>query len=439
VTVARYLDGRRLILSYDHIVLAMGSTEHLGRFPGLAEHSFRLKAYSGCLALRNHIISMLELADIERDPDERRRLLTFVIAGGNYAGVEVAGELREFLPDVARRYFPHVPPEEVRIVLVSATEHILPELGTRVPGLIEYAERQLAEDAHVQVFYKMRLASATMEEAILGDGTRIPTRTIVGATGMSTVPLLERLPLEKNKMGRLVADCYGHARGQTEIWTGGDCGAVVQQDGSPAPPLAIWAMTVGRLVGKNIIRQLDGRPLVPYRFTGLGDACTFGHRDAIAVLKGIPLRGLLAWLVWRFFMVLYLPSPEKKFRVVANWFMAPFFGRDLISMRVHQPLDLSPMIFEPGQDIIREGDVGNSLFIIQEGEVDVLKNENGTQRHVATLGRGQHFGEIAVFKSCPRTATVRARVHVRLLQVRREAATALSDSLASVGDVLKKR
>jgi NADH dehydrogenase len=276
-----------------------------------------------------------------------------------------------------------------------------------------------------------------VEEAILGDGTRIPTRTIVSCTGTSIVPMLESLNLEKNKQGRLAADCYGHAAGQTVVWTGGDCGAVPQQDGSPAPPLAIWAMTVGRLIGNNIMRQIRGAPLVPYRFNGLGDACVFGHHNAIAALKGIPMRGFLAWLIWRIFMVIYLPSPEKKLRVMGNWLTAPLFGRDLINMRVHQPLDLSPMIFEDGQDIIREGDVGNSLFIIQDGEVDVVKNEHGVERHLATLGKGQHFGEIAVFQACPRTATVRARGHVRVLQMRREAATALSSSLAAVGATLK--
>jgi NADH dehydrogenase len=197
-------------------------------------------------------------------------------------------------------------------------------------------------------------------------------------------------------------------------------------------------MTVGRHLGKNIIRQIRGHRLAPYRFTGLGDACVFGHRNAIAVLKGMPMRGFIAWLTWRIFMVIYLPSPEKKLRVVGNWLTAPIFGRDLINMRVHQPLDLSPMIFEAGQDIVREGDVGNSLFIIQAGEVDVVRRENGMERHLATLGRGEHFGEIAVFKACPRTATVRARGHVRLLQMRREAAMTLSDSLAAVGATLKE-
>jgi NADH dehydrogenase len=116
VTVARQLDGRQLEIGCDHLVLALGATEHLGRFPGLAEHSFRLKAFAACLAVRNQLIEMLELADMEPDPVERARLLTFVIVGGNFAGVEVAGELREFLPDVARRHFPRIDPRDIKIV-----------------------------------------------------------------------------------------------------------------------------------------------------------------------------------------------------------------------------------------------------------------------------------------------------------------------------------
>jgi NADH dehydrogenase len=437
VVVSRFLDGRRLTLECDHLVLALGSTENLGRFPGLAEHSFRLKAYSGCLAVRNHFISMLELADMERDPEERRRLLTFVVVGGNYAGVEVAGELREFLPEVARRYFPNIPISEIKVFLVCSTDHILPELGSRLPKLVAHAEDKFAKDPHLEVFYKTRLGSATPEEAILGDGRRISTRTIVSCTGMSTIPVLDEVPLTRNPQGRLICDRFGHAEGKSHIWSGGDCAAVPLADGTPAPALAIWAMTVGTLIGRNILRQEAGKELAPYRFNGLGDACVLGHRHAVAHLKGISLTGIPAWLTWRLFMILYLPSPEKKIRVVWNWLMAPFFGRDLVNLRVHQPLDLAPLIFEDGQDIIREGDVGNSLFIIQEGEVDVLKNEDGVQKHLTTLGKGRHFGEIAVFQKCARTATVRAKGHVKILQIRREAATALSESMSAFGEVLK--
>ena len=438
VTVARFLDGRRQELEYDHLILALGSTDNLGRFPGLAEHAFRLKAFSGCLALRNHLISMLELADMEQDPIERRRLLSFVVVGGNYAGVEVAGELREFLPDVARSHFPRIPIDEIKVVLVSSTEHILPELGSRMPGLVAWAEKRLMADPRFELVPKTRLASATMEEAILDGGRRIPTRTIVSCTGMSMIPQLEGLPLEKNSNGRLVCDRFGHVAGHVDIWGGGDCAAVPLADGTTAPALAIWAMTVGRLIGKNIVSQLDGRPLTPYSFNGLGDACVFGRREAIAQIRGIRFYGLPAWLLWRFLMIVYLPSWEKKVRVVWNWLMAPFFGRDIINMRVQQPLDLAPMIFEDGQDVVREGDVGNSMFIIQSGTVDVIRNVDGQERVIDSMGRGAHFGEIAVFNRCRRTATVRARGRVKLLQIRRDTALTLSNSLEPIGALLRR-
>ncbi len=436
ILVSRLLDGRQLTISYDQVVVGLGNSENLERFPGLAEHSFRLKAYSGCLALRNHVINMLELADMEKDPEERRRLLTFTVVGGGFAGVEVAGEMRDFIPTVARKHFPHVPVEEIRIVQIVSSDHILPELKSHQPGLVRYAQKLLAADPHMEIRYNRLMASATMEEAVLDDGERIPTRTIVSCAGMAALPLVDRLPVKKER-GRIVTDPYGHIEGYKEAWAGGDCAAVPLEKGGHAPALAIWAMTVGELIGKNIVRQMAGKPLKPYRFNGLGDACVLGHRRAVAQLKGIPLRGVLAWVIWRVFMILYLPSPEKKVRVVGNWLMAPFFGHDLVNMRVHQPVDLAPLVFEPGQDIVRKGDIGNSLFVIQEGEVEVLDPNAPEGEPLAVLKQGDHFGEIAVFERVPRTATVRARTRVKVLQVRREAAVALSETIDVVGRTLR--
>jgi NADH dehydrogenase len=367
----------------------------------------------------------------------RSRLLSFVVVGGNYAGVEVAGELREFLPAVARSHFPNIPVDEIKVVLVSSTRHILPELGARMPELVAWAEKRLMADPHFELLSKTRLASATMEEAILESGRRIPTRTIVSCAGMATTPQLERLPLEKNPNGRLVCDRFGRVGGRNDVWGGGDCAAIPLADGTTAPALAIWAMTVGRLIGTNIMRQLAGKPLVPYSFNGLGDACVFGNRDAIAQIHGVQFRGLPAWLLWRLLMIFYLPSWEKKCRVVWNWMMAPFFGRDLINMRVQQPLDLAPVIFEDGQDIVREGEVGNSMFIVQSGDVDVLRICDGEERVVDSMSDGAHFGELAVFNKCRRTATVRARGRVKLLQIRRDTASRLCDSLGPMGALLR--
>jgi NADH dehydrogenase len=429
VTVARQLDGRPLTIPYDHLVLALGSTEHLGRFPGLAEHAFRLKSYAACFAVRNQFVEMLELADMEPDPVERRRLLTFVVVGGSFAGCEVAGELREFLPLVVRAHFPNIDVRELRIVLVASTPTLLPELGRRAPWASAYVERVFAEDPHIEVRLTTKLASASSEEAVLSDGTRIPTRTVVACAGMSAVPIVSGLSVTRNDQQRIVTDRFARVEGHEDVWAGGDCAAVPLPDGSTAPGLAIWAMTVGRLIGKNIGRTLDGAALTPYRFTGLGDACAIGHRRAVAMLNGVPLRltGPAAWVVWRAFMLLYLPLWEKKVRVLFSWVMTALVGRDLLNLRGDAPMNVVRAFFDAGQDIVREGDVGTSLFLIQEGTVEVVKRApDGSEVRLATLGPGQQFGEVAVFQRVRRTATVRAVSRVRLVQIRREAATLIA-------------
>lgn len=442
VTVARQLDGRPLELAYDHLVLALGSTEHLGRFPGLAEHALRLKSYAACFAARNQFVEMLELADMEPDPVERRRLLTFVVVGGSFAGCEVAGELSEFLPLVARAHFPNIEVREIRIVLVASTPTLLPELGSREPWTSRYVESAFARDPMIEVRLQTKLASASSEEAILSDGTRIPTRTVVACAGMSAVPVIAGLAVPRDAHQRIMTDRFARVDGRTNVWAGGDCAAVPLADGGTAPGLAIWAMTVGRLIGRNIGRTLDQTELAPYRFTGLGDACAIGHRRAIAKLNGVPIRltGTAAWLVWRAFMLLYVPLWEKKCRVLYSWLMTAIVGRDFLNLRADAPMNVTRVFFDAGQDIVREGDVGTSLFLIQEGEVEVIKRgEDGTETRVATLGPGQQFGEVAVFQRVRRTATVRATSRVRLVQIRREAATLIAGASEALHASLSPR
>ena len=435
VVFSRALDGKQFTIHYDHLMIGLGSTDDLKRFPGIAQHAMRLKSFPDILAARHHLITMLELADIEEDPVEVERLLSFVVAGGNYAGVEVVGELLEFLPRIAKQRFPNIPVEKIRVTLVHSGQHILPELGDHFPKLQAYAERALQKSPHFVLRRETRLGSATPEEAVLDDGTRIPTRTIISCTGTAASPLLDLIPAPRDHAGRLITDEFTRVKEMDNVWAAGDCAAVPHPRGGTCPPLAIWAMTAGKCTGKNIKATMEGRPLDPYRFTGLGDACTLGHWRAAAQLKGIPVRGLVGYLAWRFFVLLYLPAPEKRLRVFLDWFFTPTFGPDLINMNVHRAVGVMPVMYEPGQDIVREGDIGQSLFIIRSGQVEILKQDpdGGVPLRLGTLGAGDHFGEVAVFQRSRRTATVRATTRVELLHVRREAALALSESDHGIG------
>ena len=440
VLFSRGLDGKEFRIRFDHLFLNLGSTENLTLFPGIAQHTLRLKVYPDILQARHHLITMMELADIEEDPVELERLLNFVVAGGNYAGVEVASELADFLPRIARKRFPNIRADQIRITLVHSGEHILPELGQQFPKLQEYAERVVRANPHIRLVTKARLASATPEEALLNTGERISTRSIISCTGSTFSPLLDTLPFERDASGRIVTDRFCRVKGSDFVWAAGDCAAVPRRDGTSCPPLAVWALTAGRQAAINIKATLSGRPLKPYRFTGLGDACTLGNWRSAAHLKGFQMRGLVGYLAWRSVVVFYVPVWEKKIRLVFDWLIAPIFGRDLINTNVQRPIGVSPVMYEPGQEIVREGDVGQSLFIIRTGEVEVLKKRaNGQPPEVlATLGAGDHFGEVAVFRRMRRTATVRARTRVELLHVRREAALALSQSSAEIAQSLSE-
>ena len=419
-------------VAYDHLVVNLGSVDDLKRYRGVGEHTMRLKSYTDCLRVRNHVLAMLELAEIEPDVEERKRLLTFVVAGGNYAGIETAGELSEMLDELARGEFKRIRRDETRIVVVHGGPHILPELGQRFPKHVERAQDYLR--AHgVELMLGQRLQSATPREAVLGDGRRIPTRTLISCTGTAPSPLLAQLPYASDRIGRLVTDTFGRVNAEDCVWAVGDCAAVPMRDGTSAPPLALYAMHGGTTIGRNLLASIRGKPLKPYSFSGMGDACVLGRRNAVAQLWGVPLHGFVAWLIWRACMVLYLPSPAKRARLVFDWLSAPFTGRDITSVQTEDPIAVAPEMYEDGQNIVRQGDVGVAMYIIRVGQVEVVRESDGRMEVLARLGPGEHFGEVAVLRDVRRTATVRAIGAVEVLRLSREDTRRLTENFDAFG------
>lgn len=433
VTTARHIDGRRYALDYDHLFVALGSMDDLSRYPGIAEHTLRLKTYTDCFKVRNHLLAMLELAEIEPDPAERRRLLTFVVVGGGYGGVEIAAELHDFIRVVARREYPRIDPAEARVVIVHSGERILPELVESQPRLVRYAERSL-DRRGLDIRCNVRLAAATPEEAVLTDGGRIPTRTIISSAGTALSPLLDGFPGSRDERGRLFTDAFMRVPDLDRVWAAGDCAAVPHPRGGTCPSLAIFAMTQGRRAGRNILRALRGRALAPYRFTGLGDACGLGRRRAVAHLKGIPVTGIPAWILWRAFFLWYVPTFDRKLRIVLDWLLTPFFGRDVVEVRMREPFGVRRQHYEAGQDIVRQGERGQQLYFIAKGMVEVLRDDGTGPRELARLGPGEHFGEMAVFQASPRTATVRALTAVEIIAMGADEARVLGDIVRPFGE-----
>ncbi len=448
VVTSRHLDGARFELAYDQLVLALGTSENLEAYPGLAEHSFRLKAFQDCFRLKNHLVDMFELADIETDPEERRRLLTFLVAGGGYAGTEIAGELADFVRLLTNREYAGIDRRECRVVLVTPGPTILPELygssnverrGRSYRELVDYATRH-ARRLGVELMTDTRVVGATPNEVHLSSGLRIPTRTIVSAVGTKPPAVLDALPFPRDERGRLVTDRYLRVEGHADVWAGGDNAAVPYPKGGTCPPVGIYALKHGLQIGRNLGRVLSGRPLQPFAYTGLGQGVSIGKRTAVGELKGHPIRGTPAWIVWRGMLFYFFPTWDRRLRLLADWAIWPLVGRDIVEMgrESRGDYEVRHNVYQPGEVIADKSRPVRYVHVIVEGNVELLRRrrESDELEAIDMLGPGGHFGR----KWLEQTAAdaVRATSVVRTVALRADQANRLQDVLVSAGRLVAK-
>jgi NADH dehydrogenase len=400
---------------YDYLVIALGTVMNFARMPGLKQHAFQFKNIGDALHLRNHIIHVLEEADIEKDEELRRSQLTFVVAGGGFSGVETAAELNDFVRDAARNYR-HLDPKDVRMVLVHSGDRILPELSKDVGA---FAERLLRR-RHVEVRLQTRLAGATAEGAVLVGGEKILTKTLVATVPAGPHPLLAELPCEKVN-GRILVDGNLELLAYPGVWALGDCAWISQpRSGGSCPPTAQYAVGESKCVAANVAATIRGTAKKRFNFSSLGMAAALGHRSAVAEIAGIKVWGILAWFVWRTIYWTKLPGIERKLRVGVDWFLDLVLPPDIVQIKTARSPTLSQEHFGPGEIVFREGDHGDRVYLLVSGEVEVFHEINGRLDVIATLRPGECFGEMALLSDAPRNAGIRAVGEVDVLSVYRD-------------------
>ena len=322
----------RLEVPYDHLVFALGSVSNFLGMSSVEKLAFNFKSLLDAIRIRNHVIEMFERADREQDPLLRAPLLTFVIAGGGFAGVELAGALNDFARGILADY-PNLNASEPNIVLVHARDRILPELSE---SLARYAQEKM-EERGVKFCLNARLSNAQPGLVILSD-QEIRAQTLVWTAGTAPNPLLKTLPFEKDKRGAVKVDSPLAVPGYTGVWALGDCAAITDANtGKACPPTAQFAIREAQIVAKNIAAQLLGRPPTSFHFDSLGALCVVGHQTACAELslpflrtRAVRFSGLLAWLMWRGIYLAKLPGLERKIRVLMDWTIELFFPRDIV-------------------------------------------------------------------------------------------------------------
>ena len=319
-------------IAYDHLVLALGSVSNYLGLTNIQQRAFDFKSLLDAIRIRNHVIEMFERADRERDVAVRKSLLTFVIAGGGFAGVELAGALNDFARGILADY-PNLSNGDVRVVLVHARDRILPELSA---SLANYAQEKMTVRG-VEFRLNTRLNDAQPGRVTLSDGA-IPAETLVWTAGTAPNPLVKSLGLETDKRGAVIVDRMLAVPGHAGIWALGDCAAVVDaKNGQPCPPTAQFALREAAALAHNIRCAIDGHAPRGFHFDSLGALCVVGYQTACAELsvpfarsKSMRFSGLLAWLMWRAIYLGKLPGLERKVRVLVDWTVELFFPKDIV-------------------------------------------------------------------------------------------------------------
>jgi len=425
-------DGLPRTLSYDQIVIASGNVSNLNVVPGMADHAFPLKTVGDAAVLRTHILQQLEKAEVCDDAEKRRWFLSFIVVGGGYSGVETAGEINDLVRS-SRKFFANIRDDEISVTLIHSRDQLLPEIS---PPLREFARMKM-EKAGVTMRLNVRVQLATGEGVGLPDGF-VHGGTIVCTIGSTIAPVVDRLATPKEK-GRILTEPDMRLRGCTNAWAIGDCAAIVNaHDGQLSPPTGQFAERQGRQCAENIVRALSGEPTRPFRFKLLGQLCSIGGHCAVAEMFGFRLSGFWAWFTWRGVYLFKLPAWSRRIQVGFDWAWLLLFPRDLSHIKTEVTDRVGHAHYEPGDYIIRQGEPPASFYVIEQGEVEVVRStdDNPEGEVIAMIGAGSFFGEQALLSQQPRTASVRARTPVEVVVMGRNVFTTISASLAPLRQAL---
>lgn len=326
------LGSGRQTFAADHLILALGSVTDFHGTPGAAENSISMKSLADAREAFGRVSACLESAALEQDEARQKALLTFVVAGGGFTGVETMAAINDLVRDYAAK-FTGQGSHAVRTIIVQPGSRLLPELSEE---LAAYAKQKLQERG-VEVMLNTSITSAGKDSVTLQGGEVLPACTFIWAAGVTPNPLLESLPAKKGKHHGLIVEGSCQVKDYEGLWALGDCAEIPDPatNGTYAPT-AQNATREGKLVAQNIVRYLRGEPTKPFRFTPLGELALVGRHSGVARVYGLKFSGLLAWAMWRAVYLAKMPSLGQQGRILGDWLLDGVFGR------VPEPLSSSP-------------------------------------------------------------------------------------------------
>ncbi len=382
------LDGGRFTrdheIGFGQLVLTLGSVTDLSRVPGMSEYGRPLKSVADALRLRSTLINRLEEANLVADVETRDSLLTFVVVGGGYTGVEVAGQVRDFLQG-SLRFYANLRESSVRVVLVHSHGQLLSEIG---PELGEHAARVLIKRG-LELRLNTRVVEVTASQVLLNNGDPIAAHTVITTIGNAPNPvvldLCRQLSIETDR-GRVPAEATMRVTGHPDLWTAGDCAAVPWNDRGTlktAPPNAQIALRQGVQLAHNLHRVLTGGQPQPFTYRYLGQMATIGEHDAVAEILGFHFSGFIAWWLWRTVYLAKLPGFARKLRVMIEWSFELVFPRDLSLVQPPPEDILRPIHLGTDEILFQRGHACTSYFLLRRGRLRLTAPDKPTRELTA--------------------------------------------------------
>jgi NADH dehydrogenase len=444
----KLVGGRVARQKYDHLILACGMVVNTDVLPGAAAHSYPLKTLGDALTLRNHLIRQLERAEVEPDAERRKHLVSFVVLGGGFSGVEVAGEIFDLLT-AALPFYRSLRSNDLHVTIVQGPDRILPELPE---ALGEYARVRMTARG-IEVRLKTRASAVTEWGVWLEDGTAIRAGTVVCTIGNMTHPLIASSGLQLDR-GRVFTAGDMRVVGWDNVWAIGDCAVVPNAfDGQPCPTLAQFAIRQGRQLAQNISQRASGLPTRPFSYRTLGLFAAIGRRNAVGQVMGFTFAGFFAWFLWRGIYLGKMPTVARKVQIAFDWAWDLLFPRDICALSQRETARIPRAHFQPGEEVFRQGEAAEKFYVIEKGTASVFVS--GWEEPVLRLGPGEFFGERELVRSGERSFSVKADGpldvltieygpfqeflrHLRGLRTKLNDRIARLDSLTELRDVVRR-
>ncbi|MGJ8638167.1 MAG: FAD-dependent oxidoreductase [Opitutaceae bacterium] len=420
-------------IRFKHLVVALGAKVDLSRVPGMAEHAFLMQNVGDAMKLRATVLSRFEEANLVIDPVRRKRLLTFVVVGGGYSGVETAGQILDLFNSISK-YYGNVSQKDFHVCLIHSRDHLLPTLSVK---LGKYAERKLSERG-MDIRLNLRVKALTANEVTLSNGDVIETNTVVSTVGNAPHPMVTKLIEDtgvESVNGRIRTTETMQVNGYDWLWAAGDCAAVPMQNGEICISTAQFAMRQGALLGKNLNAFLRAEPVKPFTFKGLGELAAIGHMTAVAEVMGLRFSGFIAWWMWRTIYLSKLPGLDRKLRVLIDWTLDMFFPRDINLLSPRYTRALQEAHLEAGNTLFKAGEPAFSFYIVKKGNIRLTDEDGETIKDVST---GEFFGERALLSDKKWRFTATATTESTLIGLGSEEFKAILENSTSMRKLLER-